>query len=258
MHRFLFYFLFSLLAASVLALLPAAAHAQDKSGVKPQVISLPSGPGSLEGLGETFEPNLSTGTSSYPVKFTAAPGRVGFQPELSLGYDGGNANGPWGMGWKLSVPSIQRRTEDGLPTYDDAQDTFLYSNGEKLVRLTGGDYRFENESSFMRFRRIEGGGWEAHTPDGIRYVFGESDNARVDNHQGIFRWELERMIDTHGNELKYSYLHDGEYAYPREIRYNFGQSNGSVVYNAVVFNYEPRPDTYTDRRSGSPIRVGLR
>jgi RHS repeat-associated protein len=257
--KIIFYLLILPFVASWLALMPATAHAQDKSGVKPQVISLPSGPGSLEGLGETFEPNLSTGTSSYPVKFTAAPGRVGFQPEISLGYDGGNANGPWGMGWKLSVPSIQRRTEDGLPSYDDAQDTFIFSNGEKLVRLSNGDYRFENESSFMRFRRIAGGGWEAHTPDGLRYLFGESENARVDNHRGIFRWELERMVDTHGNELKYSYLHDGEYAYPREIRYNFGaNTGGGAVYNTVVFNYEPRPDTYTDRRSGAPIRVGLR
>ncbi len=27
----------------------------DKSGVKPSVLSLPSGPGSIEGLGESFE-----------------------------------------------------------------------------------------------------------------------------------------------------------------------------------------------------------
>ncbi|MEM7126078.1 MAG: toxin TcdB middle/N-terminal domain-containing protein [Chloroflexota bacterium] len=237
---------------------PTVTFAQDKSGVTPQVISLPSGPGSLEGLGESFEPNLSTGTSSYPVKFTAAPGRVGFQPQLSLSYNGGNANGPWGMGWGLSIPSIQRRTDDGLPTYDDAKDTFIHSSGEKLIRLNNSDYRFENESSFMRFRRL-GDGWEAHTPGGIRYLFGETSNGRVTNPQGIFRWELERMIDTNGNEMQYIYLHDGNYAYPHEIRYNFGEiSTGEEIYNAVVFNYEPRPDTFTDRRSGAPIRVGLR
>lgn len=242
------------------------AYAQDKSGVKPQVISLPTGPGSLEGLGESFEPNLSTGTSSYPVKFTAPPGRVGFQPELSLNYNGGNDNDPWGMGWELSIPSIQRRTDDGIPSYDDEQDTFIYSNGEKLVRLTNGDYRFENESSFMRFRRLPSDssgadntrGWEAHTPDGIRYIFGATENARVDNHRGVFRWELERVIDTHGNDQQYIYLHDGEFAYPREIRYSMSASSGATNYNAVIFNYEPRPDTFVDRRSGSPIRVGLR
>ncbi|MFN8445750.1 MAG: toxin TcdB middle/N-terminal domain-containing protein [Caldilineaceae bacterium] len=262
--KLLLYSLFLPLAASILALMPTVAFAQDKSGVKPQVISLPSGPGSLEGLGENFEPNLSTGTSSYPVKFIAAPGRVGFQPELSLDYDGGNANGPWGMGWKLSIPAIQRRTEEGLPSYKDGQDTFIYSNGEKLVALKDGTYRFENESTFMRFRRITGGGWEGQTPDGMRYIFGETTNARVDNARGTFRWELERVIDLHGNDMSYVYLHDGGYAYPREIRYNDGASTGGEnngggpVYNAVIFNYTARPDTYTDRRSGAPIRVGLR
>jgi len=233
---------------------PAIAHAQDKSGVKPQVISLPSGPGSLEGLGETFEPDLSSGTSSFPVHFTAAPGR-GFQPELTLSYNGGNANGPWGMGWKINIPAIQRRTEAGLPSYDDGKDQFIYSNGEKLVSLTDGTYRFENEGPFMRFRRLDGGGWEAHAPDGMRYLFGEDPASRVTNVQGIFRWELSRIIDTHGNEQRYSYLHDGGNLYPREIRYNAGQQGS---YNAVIFNYLPRPDTYTDRRSGAPIRVGLR
>nr|HMN29059.1 SpvB/TcaC N-terminal domain-containing protein [Caldilineaceae bacterium] len=248
-----------LLITMALSLAPTVAHAQDKSGVKPQVISLPSGPGSLEGLGETFEPNLSTGTTSFPVKFTAAPGRLKFQPELSLNYDGGNANGPWGMGWKLSAPSIQRRTEDGLSSYVDGQDQFIYSNGEKLVPLSDGTYRFENESGFLRFRRIEGGGWEAHSPDGLRFVFGETDNGRVTIDKGIFRWELERVIDTNGNEQRYIYLHDGGYAFLREIRYNFGENaGGGASYNAVIFNYEPRPDTYTDRRSGAPIRVGLR
>ena len=238
---------------------PAALHAQDKSGVKPQVISLPSGPGSLEGLGENFAPNLSTGTSSYPVNFMAAPGRIGFQPQLALNYNGGNANGPWGMGWDLSIPSIQRRTEEGLPSYNDAIDQFVFANGEKLVLLKDGSYRFENESTFMRFRRLPAGGWEAQTPDGVRYLFGESENSRVSNPLGIFRWELARVIDPHGNEQRYSYLHDGAYAYPREIRYNFGQDPaGPEVYNAVIFNYAPRPDTYTDRRSGAPIRVGLR
>ena len=185
-----FYLIIFLFITTVLVITPRTVFAQDaKSGVKPQVISLPSGPGSLEGLGENFEPNLSTGTSSYPVKFTAAPGRVGFQPNLTLDYNGGNANGPWGMGWKLSIPSIQRRTEDGLPTYNDAQDQFIYNDGEKLVRVTDDSYRFENESSFMRFRRIDNGGWEAQSPDGLRYLFGETENARVANPRGIFRWE---------------------------------------------------------------------
>jgi hypothetical protein len=39
----------------------------DKSGVRPSVISLPTGAGSIEGLGESFEPQLNTGGSSYGI-----------------------------------------------------------------------------------------------------------------------------------------------------------------------------------------------
>ena len=36
-----------------------ATLAADKNGVSPQVISLPSGPGSVQGLGESFQPQLN-------------------------------------------------------------------------------------------------------------------------------------------------------------------------------------------------------
>lgn len=229
----------------------------DKSGVSPQVISLPSSPGSIEGIGESFDPELSTGTASYPVKLQVAPGVAGFQPDLTLSYNGGNSNGPWGLGWKLSVPYIQRQTDEGLPTYMDLgeeADRFIY-NSEKLVPLDDGTYRFENEGQFMRFRRLADGGWEAHAPDGKRYVFGETANSRVTNTYGVFRWHLERQVDTHGNEIRYFYQHDRGYAYLSEIRYNFAADGR---YNAIVFHYGPRADVFTDRSSRAPVSIAWR
>ena len=44
------------------AVAPPRATAQDKSGVSPSTISRPSGPGSLEGLGDAFQPALNTGS----------------------------------------------------------------------------------------------------------------------------------------------------------------------------------------------------
>jgi RHS repeat-associated protein len=252
-----------LLLLAVFLLSPTLARADgpdSKSGVRPQVISLPSGPGSLKGIGEAFEPELSTGTASYPVKFAVPPGVAGFQPDLTLNYNGGNGNGPWGLGWKLNVPYLQRQTDEGLPSYDDDLDRFIYSSGEKLVRLSNGDYRFENEGQFMRFRRLAGGGWEGCTPVGVRYLFGESAAAQVTTPYGVFRWHLERQIDPHGNEIRYFYTQDGGYAYLEEIRYNFS-SDGR--FNAIHFSYEfsyeqPRPDVFTDRTSRAPITIARR
>ena len=55
----------SIYAVAVVLLFTPDALAVEKSGVKPQVISLPSGPGSIEGLGPSFEPQLNTGTAAY-------------------------------------------------------------------------------------------------------------------------------------------------------------------------------------------------
>ncbi|HZO52835.1 MAG TPA: SpvB/TcaC N-terminal domain-containing protein, partial [Bryobacteraceae bacterium] len=89
----------------------------DKSGVSPNSISLPKGPGSIEGLGESFQPTLNTGTAKYGLGIKLPPGIAGHQPSLSMNYDGGGGNGPLGYGWSISLPHIQRRTDQGIPTY---------------------------------------------------------------------------------------------------------------------------------------------
>lgn len=63
----------------------------DKSGISEQVISLPKGGGALQGIGETFSPDLFTGTGNFTVPIALPAGRNGFQPELNLVYSTGNA-----------------------------------------------------------------------------------------------------------------------------------------------------------------------
>jgi RHS repeat-associated protein len=69
------------------------------------------------------------------VPIYASPGRSGFGPQLSLSYDSGSGNGPFGFGWSLSLPSITRKTDKGLPLYRDAEesDVFILSGAEDLV-----------------------------------------------------------------------------------------------------------------------------
>src|SRR5215203_469527 len=82
-------------------------------------ISLPKGGGAVRGMGEKFAANPVSGTGSMTVPIPTSPGRSGFTPQLSLSYDSGLGNGPFGFGWSLSLPSITRKTDKGLPTYDD-------------------------------------------------------------------------------------------------------------------------------------------
>jgi hypothetical protein len=88
-------------------------------------------------MGEKFAANPVTGTGSMSVPIATSPGRSGFGPQLSLSYDSGAGNGPFGLGWNLSLPSITRKTKKGLPKYQDADesDVFILSGAEDLVPI---------------------------------------------------------------------------------------------------------------------------
>src|SRR6185436_16347628 len=96
---------------------PAGSHA---------TLSLPKGGGAIHGIGEKFAANPVTGTGSMSVPLAVSPGRSGFGPQLSLSYDSGSGNGPFGFGWSLSTPAITRKTDKGLPEYRDAEESDVY------------------------------------------------------------------------------------------------------------------------------------
>ena len=99
----------------------------------PPSISLSKGGGAIRGMGEKFAANPVTGTGSMTVPIATSPGRSGFGPQLALSYDSGAGNGPYGFGWNLSLPSITRKTDKGLPKYEDADesDVFILSGTVK-------------------------------------------------------------------------------------------------------------------------------
>ena len=104
-------------------------------------VSLPKGGGAIRGIGEKFAANPVTGTGSMSVPIATSPGRSGFGPQLSLIYDSGAGNGPFGFGWSLSLPAITRKTDKGLPQYLDAEesDVFILSGAEDLVSRCSND-----------------------------------------------------------------------------------------------------------------------
>src|SRR5712691_3758201 len=107
----------------------------EKSSISVPSLSLPKGGGAIKGIGEKFSANPVTGTGSLSVPIFTTPGRSDFYPKLSLSYDSGSGTGPFGLGWSLSIPSITRKTDKGLPKYQDAEesDIFILSEAEDLV-----------------------------------------------------------------------------------------------------------------------------
>src|SRR5258707_1468828 len=124
-----------------------------------EIITSPKGGGALQGIAEKFSPDLLTGTGNFTVPLALPPGRNGFKPELNLVYSTGNGNGPFGLGWSLSVPGVSRKTSQGIPVYDNARDTFLLSGAEDLVPVLGGSpgttcYRPRTEGLFARIQHL--------------------------------------------------------------------------------------------------------
>lgn len=159
----------------------------NKSGTSEQVNSLPSGGGALSGIGETFAADLHTGTGNFTVPIALPPGRNGFQPELNLVYSTGNGNGPFGLGWDLSIPSVSRKAAKGVPRYQDAadelkdRDTFILSGAEDLVPVTERtaegiiQYHPRTEGLFARIEHHQDASndyWEVRGKDGLASFYG--------------------------------------------------------------------------------------
>ncbi|WP_426625352.1 toxin TcdB middle/N-terminal domain-containing protein [Leifsonia sp. McL0607] len=220
-----------------------------------QTPSLPGG-GSVAGLGETFAPDLSTGTGtlSVPIDLPNGPNDCG--PKLALRYDSGSGNGPFGMGWTLPLPRIVRSTMIGRPHYDDT-DTLVLEGSGPLIRRADGTLTPQVMTGDWRLA-VSGDGFIATDRAGTRFTLGTTPEARIPGAGGApWAWLLERIEDNVGETSVFSWRSDGAQRYL--VRVAFGPF-------AVALTYEPRPDRLrwgrggflletTDRCSGIELRL---
>lgn len=224
-------------------------------------ISLPKGGGAIKGIGEKFDINYFTGTASLTVPIYTTPSRSDFYPKLSLSYDSaGKGNGIFGMGWNISIPSITRKTEKGLPRYLDSQnsDTFILSGSEDLVPTTkpgsseklceetfdGEDYvvqyyRPRIEGLFSLIKKCENKNtlavhWRSISKDNITTIYGKSTTCQIadpNNQSHIFSWLIEESHDDKGNVISYEYK----------------EEDGSNVTNSIFENNRLQNKDFTNQ-----------
>jgi hypothetical protein len=190
-------------------------------------------------MGEKFSANPVTGTGSMSVPIATSPGRSGFGPQLSLSYDSGAGNGPFGLGWSLSLPAITRKTDKGLPQYHDSEesDVFLLSGAEDLVPVlvqNGAQwnrepphsrtvnrfnyiiqsYRPRVEGLFARIERWTNQAnpsdtfWRSISKDNITTWYGRTPESRIHDSADssrIFSWLICESHDDKGNVIVYGY-----------------------------------------------------
>ena len=212
----------------------AATSGQSAALVLPS-ISLPKGGGAIRGIGEKLTVGQATGSASLSIPVFTSPGRSGFGPALSLSYDSGAGNGPLGLGWRLSVPSVTRKSSMGLPRYEDGADSdvFVLSNIEDLVPLltrtgntwspdVGPDpsgrytirrYRPRVEADFSRIERWDDNAtgdthWRTISRENVTSLFGQSAASRICDPARparVFSWLLDCSYDARGNVIAYDY-----------------------------------------------------
>lgn len=218
------------------AMAPAATAQQEGFGIRAPTLSLPKGGGALGGIGEKFSASPATGTGAMTIPLPLSPGRGGSLPKLQLQYDSGSGNGPFGMGWSLSVPAITRKTDQGLPRYLDSEesDVFVLAGAEdlvafddagtaspsSLVRMAGLRYRIRRyrprvEGLFAlieRWTSAEDGRetfWRVVDRANQTQWFGRSSDSRIadpSDPSRIFQWLLCESNDDKGNAVVYEHL----------------------------------------------------
>jgi len=213
---------------------PVAPTTEAPTAVAP-TIELPKGGGAVRGIGEKFSANPATGTGSITVPLPLSRGRSGLEPALSLSYDSGRGNGPFGFGWSLNLPSVTRKTDKGLPRYADTDDdVFVLSDAEDLVPELDPDagwahvplvepphapgYRIDRfrprvETLFARIERwirLADGDvhWRSVTRDNRTTWYGADADSRIFDPaapQRVFSWLICRTQDDRGNAVIYRY-----------------------------------------------------
>lgn len=200
-------------------------------------VALPKGGGAIRTIDEKFQVNPNSGSCALTIPINVSKARTGAAtPSLSLSYNSGSGNGPFGLGWGISVPTITRKTDKGIPRYidgdDDGCDVFVFSSSEDLVprlekasdsdtlviseavrgaylvrrylpRIEGSFFRIERYTNTHSFDDVY---WRVITADNHTHIFGSDDASRISDGAGrIYSWLLSRSYDSYGNAIEYFY-----------------------------------------------------
>src|SRR5690606_26168324 len=134
-----------------------------------------------------------------------------------------------GLGWGLSLPAIQRKTDKRLPEYNDGQesDVFLLAGaedlipvldaqGQRMIRTESGlrikSYRPRIEGLFARIEFIESSDnswWRVTTKENITTYYGLDNASRIadpERPERIFKWLPTMVVDQKGNVQVYGYV----------------------------------------------------
>jgi len=201
-----------------------------------------------------YQTNIFPGAGTYTFPIELPKGTNDLSPKLSISYNSQRAKqrpGILGAGWELTQNYIYRHVNHSLS--DDSDDYYVLVKDNTPHELVYIDNIFHTKiETHLKIQNLTGADniygtyWLITQKDGTKYRFGfNNDSELVSNmgHNHALKWSLDKINDTHGNSITYSYLEDPNNedngtVYLKEILYNNEESR------KVVLTYESseRPD----------------
>ncbi|WP_127077260.1 RHS repeat-associated core domain-containing protein [Rhodomicrobium lacus] len=203
----------------------------------------------------------SSGAATHSTPIMVPVGSTGVQPKITLDYTSGGGKGPLGFGGSIGGLSAISRCgsdlfHDGIVKAIDysAGDKFCL-NGERLVPMSG-DYGADGtvyRTALDGFSKVVSYGSAGTGPQYFKVWKKSGEILEYGNSADSFigaigrpearAWAMNRLSDTAGNYIKYSYFQNaasGEYGIDR-IDYTGNATQGLSPYNSVQFVYDDKP-----------------
>ena len=219
---------------------PSANSENSTPSISAPTLALPEGGGAIRGLAESFEFQDFSGTVNLAIGIPAPPARA-LTPGLRLSYCSGGGNGPFGMGFNLTLPSIARKTSNGIPRYN-GDDIFVLADESELAPLLIWDDQNKTWSPDKRYEPVNDPVWEVQvwrprrerqfdrleqwtqiatgdfhwrilTAENVVHSYGRTANARIfdpEHPDRVFQWLIEESHDALGNKVRYNYKAENE------------------------------------------------
>ncbi|HLP04355.1 MAG TPA: RHS repeat-associated core domain-containing protein [Paludibacter sp.] len=170
-----------------------------------------------------------TGAAAYQIPIEVPAGINGMQPQLSVAYNSQGGFGALGVGWDLAGCSAITRGSRSI-YFDgqnntikfndtDANTDALYWDGQRLILLSGTafvDAEYGTEVENYARVKCTGSGFVVTTKEGKVMEYGITANSQVKNAGNasdtrVLAWKLDKVTDTYGNYMTYTYSDYGQY-----------------------------------------------
>ncbi|EPS41108.1 hypothetical protein H072_4973 [Dactylellina haptotyla CBS 200.50] len=185
-------------------------------------ITQPTGGGSSRSINGSHQVNGYNGTLSWSATIPVTGASRWGAPALSLVYNSGSGNGPFGVGWSMSgLSRISRSTQPNLPMY--TEDDIFNIDGTEMVAATELKLQ-DNGWSVQRYisrvgnigpriERWSSGSdmyWKVYSGGGITSIYGRDSESRIANGERVFSWLISEAYDNFGSFQKVIFKREDE------------------------------------------------